>query len=276
MTNRPILANPSEAELEAAVRENLYASFRAMQVIPGFELLESDGLNLHHTTLTNPVFRGVWKTSWLPDETESKIDEVLQWFSRRAAPDFMWWTDSQTQPIGLVEHLLRRGFDGNVEGDRGMVADLHALNEKQSLPEGFSIVPAVEQQALNDWRDVFAESNETPVSAGQAWVDAMLSSGPGNAPWQLYVGYLDGQPVATSILFNSAGVAGIYGIGTVPHARNKGIGGAITLRPLLDARQQGYHFAVLFASHMGYPVYKRLGFREVACKIGIYLMESHP
>ena len=271
MTNRAILTNPSEAELESAVHENLYELFRSMCVIPGGELLERDGLNLHYTTLSNPMFRGAWKIRWSPEETVAKIDEVLDWFSQRHAPDFYWWTDLQTKPVGLAEHLIKRGFEGAIEP--GMVANLHELNENLQAPDGFSIVQAVEQKSLTDWRDVFAEAFETPISAGQAWVDATLSSGQENAPWQLYVGYLNGKPVATSALFIGAGVAGIYGIGTVPQARNKGLGGAITLKPLLEARKQGYNFAVLFSSRMGYSVYERLGFREVAGKIGIYIME---
>jgi hypothetical protein len=47
-----------------------------------------------------------------------------------------------------------------------------------------------------------------------------------------------------------------------------------TLQPLLNARQQGYRFAVLFSSRMAYSLYQQLGFREVAGKIGIYVMEK--
>jgi ribosomal protein S18 acetylase RimI-like enzyme len=199
----------------------------------------------------------------------------LNWFQQHQAPDFLWWTDAQTQPVDLVERLMRRGFDGNLEGDAGMVANLHELNENIGPPDGFHIIQAVEQKSLADWRDAFVEAYEMPIAGGQAWVDATLSFKPEDVPWQLFVGYLDRQPVSTSILFNGAGVAGIYAVGTIPRARNKGIGAAITLRPLLEARNQGYHFAVLFSSREGYSVYKRLGFREVACKIGIYIKERN-
>jgi GNAT superfamily N-acetyltransferase len=139
----------------------------------------------------------------------------------------------------------------------------------------FNIMEATGQKSLGDWRDVFTEAYETPVAAGQAWVDATLSIEPDTVPWRLFVGYLDHQPVSTSMLFHGAGVAGIYAVGTIPRERNKGIGAAITLKPLLEARQQGYHFAVLFSSRMGNSVYKRVGFREVACKIGVYVMERN-
>ncbi|HEU0295179.1 MAG TPA: GNAT family N-acetyltransferase [Anaerolineales bacterium] len=273
MRTENILTNPSEAELESAVQENLYALFRSMQVIPGCELMESDSLGLHHASLSNPMFRGAWKTRFSPEDAETRIDEVSHWFKQRKAPYFFWWTDAQTRLVDLVERLMRRGFDGNLEGDPGMVVNLHKLEEDVQPPDGFNIIQARDQKSLADCRDVFAEAFEATISNGQAWADATLAIKPENVPWQLYVRYLDRQPVATSALFNGAGVAGIYGVGTIPRERNRGIGAAMTLKPLLEARKQGYHFAVLFSSRMGYPVYKRLGFREVASKIGMYIME---
>jgi ribosomal protein S18 acetylase RimI-like enzyme len=244
-----------------------------MQAIPGCELVENDNLHLHHAFPSNPIFKGVWKTRFSSEETETRIDEVLNWFDQRGAPYFFWWTDPQTQPLDLVERLMRRGFDGDLEGDPGMVINLKDLNEDVPAPSNLNIVQAREQKSLEDWRDAFAEAFEMPVSGGQAWVDATMSVGLENAPWQIYVGYLEGKPVASSILFLGAGVAGVHGVGTIPEARKQGIGAAMTLRPLRDARDQGYHFGVLFSSSLGYSVYKRLGFREVACKIGIYIME---
>jgi GNAT superfamily N-acetyltransferase len=268
-----ILTDPTDAELAVAVQENLYALFRSMQALPGCEVLESDRISYHHASPTNPMFKGVWRTRLPSEEVEAAIDEAQTWFEQRGAPYFFWWTDSQTQPADLAERLMKRGFDGNLEGNPGMALELHSLDENMEMPEGFAIVHAVDDKALDDWRNVFAVAFESPVSAGQAWVDATLQAGLENVPWKLYVGYLDGKPVAVSLLFNGAGVAGVYAVGTLPEARRKGIGAAITLKPLLDARAQGYHFAVLFSSRMGYTVYQRLGFREVPGSIGMYIME---
>jgi ribosomal protein S18 acetylase RimI-like enzyme len=77
---------------------------------------------------------------------------------------------------------------------------------------------------------------------------------------------LHGKPVATSTLFYGGGAAGIYDVATLPELRGKGLGAALTLQPLLDARSQGYRIGVLQSSEMGFNVYKKLGFRHL-CQI---------
>jgi ribosomal protein S18 acetylase RimI-like enzyme len=94
-----------------------------------------------------------------------------------------------------------------------------------------------------------------------------------SAPFRLYLGRLHGQPVATNMLAFGAGVVSVLGVGTLPEARGQGIGTAITLRPYLDARAMGYHTGVLFATELGIPIYRRLGFREVGA-ISRYLWRA--
>lgn len=269
----PILSHPSEPELVTAVHENLYSLFRSMQILPGSEVLERDQIGYHHALPRNPMFNGAWRTRLPAEDAEAMIDETLAWFDERNASAFYWWTDPQTQPADLAERLLERGFDGSIEGEPGMVADLDALDRDVRTPSGMTIERVVEQDALEDWCDVFTASYELPEEQGRAWYVATLQAGLGTAPWKMYVGYLRGRAVATSLLFHGAGVAGVYGVGTLPTERGKGIGTAITSRPLLDARQQGYRYAVLFPSRRGYSVYRRLGFREVASRIGAFVME---
>ena len=89
-------------------------------------------------------------------------------------------------------------------------------------------------------------------------------------PWRHYLASPDGTPVATSSLFLGAGIAGIHSVATVPDARGQGIGTAVTLEPLREARRRGYRLGALFSSEMAVNLYLRIGFREY-CKANLYL-----
>jgi GNAT superfamily N-acetyltransferase len=79
----------------------------------------------------------------------------------------------------------------------------------------------------------------------------------------LYVGRLDGEPVATAVRGISHRIAGIGGVSTVPAARRRGIGEAITRRAALDGAAEGCIASFLGATALGYSLYERMGYRHV-------------
>jgi len=87
--------------------------------------------------------------------------------------------------------------------------------------------------------------------------------------WGFYLGKWNNVPVAASCAkfcvneFADANqVLGIFLVAVTIDARNKGFGNQITFVPLLEGKQKGYQFAVLYATSMGYPVYLQLGFKD--------------
>ena len=102
-----------------------------------------------------------------------------------------------------------------------------------------------------------------PDGARRLYLDALLRRGLGDdLPWRYYVGRLGGAPVATAELFVGEGVAAVHHVVTLPEVRRRGIGSAMTLRLLHDARALGYRVGVLTASPSGIESYRRIGFRE--------------
>ncbi|HEU0235405.1 MAG TPA: GNAT family N-acetyltransferase [Candidatus Limnocylindrales bacterium] len=78
-----------------------------------------------------------------------------------------------------------------------------------------------------------------------------------------YVGYVDGEPVATGVGIVTGRTIGVYNIATIESARRRGYGAAMTVRAALDGRAAGCDVAILQASEMGRPIYERLGYRTV-------------
>lgn len=178
-----------------------------------------------------------------------------------------WHLGPGMTPADLGQRLVDHGFD-YAGDDIGMAADLGAL-QQPSMPAGLAIGRVSMPEQLSIWVETLGKGfGEGPAEAD--WVGGTYARlGLENPAWRHYLGRLDGVPVATATLFLGAGVAGIYFVFTQPQARGRGIGAAITIAPLLEARTLGYRIGVLGASTMGEPVYRRLGFREY-CRVGLF------
>ena len=291
MPTDPILKNATDEQLGLAVQSNLFALFRAMSMIPNSQLEETGKVSRHRASPTNPMYKGVWGTNLAPDEVESAIQETIEWFKSRDAPFFFWWMGPGTTPANIGEHLTAHGLidmEGQTKemanytistatGAPGMVADLRKMNERvlEKAPQGFEINDVQNEKDLQDFKQVLIDGYDIPPPMADGWVQAAHEFGIGKTPWRMVLGRLNGEPVGTNMIFNGAGVVGVYGIAVPPSARGKGIGTAITLKPLLEARDNdGYNHAVLFSTEMGAPVYQRIGFRMTDVRINRYLWRN--
>jgi GNAT superfamily N-acetyltransferase len=77
-----------------------------------------------------------------------------------------------------------------------------------------------------------------------------------------FLGYLDGQPVGTSVAIKTGQSGGIYSVGTVEEARKRGVGRAVTWAAVDAIRAWGCSAAVLQSSVMGHSLYLAMGFRD--------------
>jgi GNAT superfamily N-acetyltransferase len=203
-----------------------------------------------------------------PADADAAIEASIERLVAHAVPG-TWHVGPSMRPADLGARLVAHGF--TYAGDEiGMAADLSALPKELDAPSGLAIERVRGEQDLTAWTRTLA------VGFGEgereaAWVGEMYRRiGFGDdLPWRHYLGWLGGAPVATATLFLGAGAAGIYFVFTVPEARRRGIGAAMTHAPLRDAYALGYHVGLLGASQMGFSVYQRLGFQEY-CRIGIY------
>lgn len=199
--------------------------------------------------------------------------EAISWFRARSVTNLTWWL-APTVARQDWDNLLRtHGFHFS-DGPPSMAADLRALNETGGTPQGLRIITVTDERALQAWVRTFIVGYEMPPDWEKPLLEMMTCLGP-ELPVRHYLGYLEDKPVATSNLFLSAGVAGLQFVATLPQARGRGLGGAMSLAALLEARQMGYRIGILQSSEMGFPVYRRLGFQHV-CKVDHYYRTGRP
>jgi ribosomal protein S18 acetylase RimI-like enzyme len=75
-----------------------------------------------------------------------------------------------------------------------------------------------------------------------------------------YIGWVEGRAVSVSMAYISHGVAGVYGVATVPEFRRRGYGEAITWAAIGSGPSLP---AVLEPTEIAASLYRRMGFAEV-------------
>lgn len=81
--------------------------------------------------------------------------------------------------------------------------------------------------------------------------------------FHLRVARLDGRDVGAVIAWDHEGDRGIFNLGTVPEARRRGVGTALTALQLQDARDRGCTTASLQSTPIAEGVYAALGFVDL-------------
>ncbi len=203
-----------------------------------------------------------------PAEADVAIAESVQAMRARGVPG-SWHVGPSMRPLDIGERLLAAGFASG-GSEPGMAVDLHALVEDLPAPNGLETVRVTDQATLTTWRDTLAQGfgQGEREAAWVAEVYAHIGFGD-DAPFRHFLARLDGEPVGTSTVYFGAGVAGVYFVMAIPSVRRRGVGAAVTLAGLRDARGRGHRIGVLGSSPAGHSVYRRLGFRDY-CEIGIY------
>ncbi|HEX7736260.1 MAG TPA: GNAT family N-acetyltransferase [Ktedonobacteraceae bacterium] len=198
-----------------------------------------------------------------PESVLQSIDTVLDYFRARDVHEIGWSIGQDCQPPQMENYLEQRAFRRLEEENVGMALDMTAMHVEASQVEDLEIRELVEIADLNVLYKMEIEGfGSTEIMAGYYYeMYKNAGFGPG-ASWRHLGGWWQGEAVAATSLLFHAGVAGIYGVATVPHARQRGIARALVLQAIEIARQSGYHIAILSPTSMSEGIYRRLGFRE--------------
>jgi len=242
----------TESELVAASNLNFVGScIKLAQHCPRGEIRIEGAVTAFVTGVPIPIFNGCLA---LEDSTSSDLAAANTWVASKAVPYHVWVTeDASGQP---ERHALPAGFVRDTWTLPGMV--LQSRETTPTPPGGVSVEP-VEGAALGECVGVY-------VAGGlpRALAETLFSPGFAADPdVQLFTARLDGRPVGSAIAIRTGDVAGVYAVGTLNHARQRGVGTAATWAAVGAGRAWGCDTIVLQASEMGFPTYSKMGFRTV-------------
>jgi len=251
-----ILKDFSARALTTAIETNLLKYYQYLSRSDNIELYDNPKLTRFFTGIPHPFMNGIFCKHLSSFDT---IEDPLNLLKSRKI-SFLCWIGSAAQSADWETQLPAYGlvYDKNYAC---MAADLQALNEEFTVPANLTIEPVSDQEILKHWVNSALIGFGLPSNSGNTCFNLFVDLG-FDMPFRNYLGLIDGKPVATSQLFLAAGVAGIFWVTTIPAARRQGIGMAMTLAPLREARAMGYRISVLHPSDMGRGVYRGLGFED--------------
>lgn len=246
------------ATIATVIEANLNAYPLSFGSLPGATVHRDSALAWVDAGVPTTECNAVVLARFEPEHVDAQIESVLDHFRRQSRP-FAWHVGPTSQPADLGRSLLAHGLSYN-EDEPGMAIEIATMRD-EAPPADLTIATVDDEGGLADWVAVWL----FPVDRA-AWpffLDILLKRGLGDHhPWRYYVGYVDGKPVATSLLFVAEGVTAVHYVVTIPEERRRGIGAAMTRHVLREAQALGYHVAVLTASPYGVGIYRRLGFQE--------------
>ncbi len=220
---------------------------------------------LPHATRTSILGGAVnWVTAFELDESnaDAAIRAERDHFAQ-FGKEFEWKVYSFDTPIDLVDRLRAAGFDVG-EREALVVYDLAQglAPFEGEFPCEVRRIKRVEQ--LADLRFV-AETvfeHEYWRTVGEL-TEALQTGRKGH---DAYVAYVDGIPVSVGRLYTdpNSKFAGLYGGGTLPEYRSRGIYRAVTAARARDAVVAGSRYLQVDALPTSLPILLRLGFVHVA------------
>jgi GNAT superfamily N-acetyltransferase len=193
---------------------------------------------------------------------DAAIAAQRAYFAARGTP-VEWKYYDYDQPADLPKRLLAAGFEAQAE-ELMLVAATTSINPQVMLPDGVRLEPVTDQAGLETLLAVHALAFDDPAGDLGPRLAEQLRTAPDSL--QLVVAMAGDEPVSAARIEFVAGTdfAGLWGGGTVPAWRGRGIFRALVAYRAGLAAARGYRYLQVDALPASQPILQRLGFRAVA------------
>jgi ribosomal protein S18 acetylase RimI-like enzyme len=233
------------------IEQTALRHFKYLPERVGFPIIQNEEMTLINCGLGSSMFNIVFGA---PGDSGQQVLSVIDEF--RDQP-FAWWIPPTQHSDKLSEHLTQKGFVVEA-AEHAMICDLAAVELEQ--PKTKLRVEEVSSSAqMNDFVSILEPYDPTARQFYERVQLPLVESAE-----KLFVGYIEGKPVAIGILCTHKDTAGIFSLLTDEGQRGQGLGTAMMLHLMSTAKQNGACYASLSASSdSGFRIYERLGFKTL-------------
>lgn len=121
--------------------------------------------------------------------------------------------------------------------------------------------PDVDLDSEPGWMEL-CRVNDVAYGYGGGTYAAGFGAEPGTGV-RAYGARVEGLLASVAATLDVGEDCGVFAVATVPEARGRGLARGVIHRALLEARERGCRTSTLQASRDGFPVYERLGYRDL-------------
>jgi GNAT superfamily N-acetyltransferase len=196
------------------------------------------------------------------DTADTAIAEQLRHFSDLGC-ELEWKLYAHDRPEDLAERLLAAGFVPEPE-EALMVVAISDLPTGAALPEGVRLLPVTDPDGV----DLMIEVHERAFASDSARLRNRLLAQVDQGPetFSMVVAMAGDEPVCAARMEMHPGTdfAGLWGGGTVPDWRGRGLYRALVAHRARIAAERGFRYLQVDASDDSRPILQRLGFTRLS------------
>jgi GNAT superfamily N-acetyltransferase len=206
-------------------------------------------------------WRGVIWSDLSSNDADTVIHDQIEWLA--ASGDWEWKLYSYDRPSDLSDKLMAAGFVREAD-ETVLVAALNEIDLVASPPPGVELVPVVDEQGVSALVAVHDEVFGGTHDAVRRTLITGLCAQPANVAAVLAVA--DGVPISAGrVEFpRDRDFASIWGGGTLPAWRGRGVFRSLIAHRAALAAARGYRYLQVDASPDSRPILERLGFTKLA------------
>ena len=193
-------------------------------------------------------------------DVDREIATQIDFFRRQGVP-FEWKLYGHDRPGDLADRLARAGFRPE-KTEHFMVRDLEAAPIEDPAADGIALRQIRDLAGLQD----YVTAGGAAFERDESWAFKTYGGRLADPTCALHVAYDGASPVAAGRLELPPGraFASIWGGGTIPGHRSRGIYRALVAARAWEALWRGYRYLTVDARETSRPILARLGFVELA------------
>lgn len=249
------------------INENLNHALAAFaRVRKAGRVVAVPGLSLVYAGVPYALFNTALVTQPVPSHDSGDmidlLDRAQDFFNRYNVPWSIWFCEefldpNHRRPARIA--LATRGFKLMMEAP-GMIA--RELAEPRPTLPLLDCRPVSDARTRRDFSRIMSTAFHVPE-------DMSLDVYSGEYLWQGdlhgWIGYRGAEPISTTAVISGVEAIGLYAVATQPNYQRQGYGESLMRHAMShEARLSGLDRSILQSSAAGYPLYVRMGYRNVA------------